>query len=86
MTKKMTYKVVGIKPIKPLVPAEENRWRIEQAAELKHKYGLNGWGLDDIVRRWEAYSDTYSAGWLVDSKESVEEVFGVILEEVSDGR
>lgn len=54
---------------------------LDRAARLKETYGLHHLSLPQIVGAWENYSDSMSAGWLIDDKESVEEVFNVTLEE-----
>ena len=77
------YRVVGVKEAwKSSAPLISER-HLEYAKELKDKYGLP-LSLEEIATKWRWYSDEeYMAGWLVDSKESIERVFGVILEEIS---
>lgn len=52
------------------------------AMELRSDYGLYFLSVQDIKNIWEEHSDNFAAGWLYPSKESVESVFGVVLEEI----
>lgn len=74
----MKYRVTEILGT-PEINADE--WHLGQAQAMQEKYGLHHVSLANIVLVWEAYSDRYAAGWLVDDKESIESVFKVKLEE-----
>lgn len=80
-----TYKVIGRTTPRELMESQDSEWRLEQAADLQTKYDLFHLSLKQIILMWEDYSDSMCAGWLVDDVASVEEVFGVILEEVDGG-
>jgi len=56
----------------------------EYAKEMQEKYGLHDFKLSEIVVIWVNHSEDMCAGWLVDSKEEIESVFGVKLEEILD--
>lgn len=51
------------------------------ARELKEQFGLPH-DLLTIYHLWTEYSESYCAGWLFPEKESVENIFGVTLEEI----
>lgn len=55
------------------------------AAQMQEEYGLWHIPVKDIYRLWSEYSDSMAAGWLYASKESIESVFNVELEEIKDG-
>ena len=78
----MKYKVVGQNPAwKPEAP-EMREHHMEYAKELKETYGLPH-SLEEIAVQWHWYShENYCAGWLNDSKYSIEKCFGVVLEEI----
>ena len=59
-------------------------YRLQLAEELRDRYGLHDFSLAEIIYKWETYSDMMCAGWLVDDPESVEQVFGVKLEEITE--
>lgn len=74
----MTYRVAEILGT-PEVKTDD--WHLAQAQAMQEKYGLYHLSLATIVLVWEAYSDTYAAGWLFDDKKSIESTFKVRLEE-----
>ena len=54
-----------------------------RAYGIWEKYGLQGYySVQEVDTLWDNYSDSMAAGWMMDDKESVEQVFGVILEEI----
>jgi len=55
----------------------KNYYHIKWAKEMKKEYPdiLAKFSISDIVEIWEAYSDTYAAGWLSDERKKVKEVF-----------
>ena len=55
---------------------------LSYARELKERYGLNHLNLKDIAKKWIKYSRRFDASWVCDCKINVEDVFGVILEEI----
>jgi hypothetical protein len=77
------YKVISKRPLEPL-ESSIDEWTLSLAKELMSTYGLWDFTLPEIITRWERYSSDMCAGWLVDDKESVEYVFGVELEEVTE--
>jgi len=76
------YKVVGYNtPWSPPLPSV-NEYDLKWAQELKDVYGLN-LDVQVIALNWRTFSsDLYCAGWVADSKESIERCFGVVLEEI----
>ena len=73
------YKVVKIKG-KRLVPKIDN-WHKNAAKEMRDKYGLP-FSLEDIIESWGEWSEMMCAGWLCDSSEDIEKVFGVKLKRI----
>lgn len=81
LTTMTTYKVVQYTNPRAIQNTASNH-HLTFASEMQTKYGLHHFSIEDIIRRWEDYSETYCAGWIGDDPETVSEVFGVILEEV----
>ena len=79
------FKVVDVgRPWTPSPPPVDDR-HIEMAMELQRKYGLYHLDPHVIATQWHWYSnEMYFAGWISDGPRTVEEVFGVVLEEVKD--
>ena len=75
------YKVVTVRE-------PQKRWQPEYthrsfALELIDTYGLAEYFNEtEVTQLWEQYSERVAAGWLMPNKEDVEEVFGVVLEEI----
>jgi len=76
------FRPVGIRYTSELVvrmdaPANEHR---EKAWDLSVKYGLGSWySLDTVQLIWEHYSESFACGWVGESPETIERVFGVLL-------
>lgn len=77
------YKVIKVLPEKPKEPKlfpsnSHTAW----AAAIKEQYGLDHLSIEEVLQKWEEYSDTYCAGWLIVDKAGVETAFGVVLEQI----
>lgn len=77
----MKYKV---KTVKGVPNSASNSIKLENAKNLQEEFGLFHLQLDLIAWLWESYSETYSAGWMMPDKESIEYVFNVELEEAEE--
>lgn len=55
-----------------------------QAEELKDNFGLSMFSVESIIFKWQEYSDSLCANWMMPDRQSVEQVFNVNLTEVSD--
>lgn len=59
--------------------------RFYDAQDIIDNYGLKGiFTVEEVIIFWEKYSESMCAGWMCPSKERVESVFGVELEEIND--
>ena len=74
----MTQYRVATQYHRPPIPHEDEY----RAIEMRDTYGLTMFTISEIITIWEAYSDTYAAGWMGDSKDSIETAFQVQLEEI----
>lgn len=58
----------------------------EFAVALRDRFGLTHISVEMIVVKWSLYSQEHFAGWLCESKQGVEHVFGVTLEEIPQSK
>lgn len=77
MPKYKIKKILNTEPEYPIINPHHYQW----ASDMRDEYGLSHLTLRQIVHLWENYSDSLCAGWLIPTKESVEDVFNVVLEE-----
>jgi len=78
------YKVVQILPEKPKEQVFEqfNVFHRALATKMKEQYGLDHLTVEEVQEKWEEHSEDWCAGWLIETKEGIEQVFGVILEKL----
>ena len=55
-----------------------------KAEDIRNEYGLTFIPVEKVKILWQEYSESMCAGWMLPDKESVEQVFGVTLEEIND--
>jgi len=63
-------------------PEEEERCMddILAALVMMSKYGLWHLSVDEIISKWQEYSEKSSAGWLLDCPKQIKEAFNVDVE------
>lgn len=62
---------------------EVGSWKMQQALELGQQFGLlSVFGPQEIYLAWSEWSDLHESHWIEPTKETVEEVFEVELEEI----
>ena len=79
----MPYKIVAVRSRKQKERKESDYAR--HALELSHEYKLGDYfSLEKIKEIWSKYSEDSCANWLYPEKQTIEQAFGVILEDTEE--
>lgn len=79
-----SYRVVEILPERPREAEVEfhNVFHFALATKMKAQYGLDHLTVEEVQKKWEQHSEDWCAGWMMETKQGIEEVFNVRLEEI----